>query len=163
MILRLSKMPSLRGVRNLARFQKALEAVLPLTGLPLDTPGEIHVVLVTIPRITLLNAMHLHHQGDTDVITYDLRDGASSFPLPPEAGEPVLAELYLCPDVARRQAPAFAQPPSRELFRYAVHGLLHLAGEDDLTPQALHSMRLEEERLLSAAEAQGFSLEHFLS
>ena len=163
MNLRLCPMPPLRGLRALPRFQQALEAILPLTGLPLDLPGEIPFILVTLPRMARLNALHLHHQGPTDVITYDLRgpEGASSF-LPPEAGLPVLAEIYLCPEVARRQAPAFGQSPSRELFRYAIHGLLHLAGEDDLTPQALQSMRKGEERLLSAAESRGFSLEGFL-
>ncbi|MGN0866979.1 MAG: rRNA maturation RNase YbeY [Oligosphaeraceae bacterium] len=156
-------MPSLRGLRGLPRFRQALEAVLPLTGLPLDLPGEIQFILVTVPRMVRLNALHLHHQGPTDVITYDLRCPEGAFPaLPPEAGLPVLAEIYLCPEVARRQAPAFGQSPSRELFRYAVHGLLHLAGEDDLTPEALQSMRRGEERLLAAAESLGFSLEGFL-
>ena len=155
----LTKMPSLHGVRQLQRFQAALESALPATGLDAAEPGRINLVLVTLPRIIRLNALHLHHSGATDVITYDLRGG---FALPDETGEPVLAEIYICPAVARQQAPAFRQTPSRELFRYAVHGLLHLAGEDDLTPEQLASMRTAEERVLQVAEAH-YSLEGFLS
>lgn len=156
-----SKMASLRGVKNLALFEKALNAAAVSTGLDLSAPGEIHIFFVTVPRMIALNALHLHHQGDTDVITYDLRD-EEEFDLPEEAGERVLAEIFVCPEVARRQAPQFSETPSRELFRYAAHGLLHLAGEDDLTPEALASMRKAEERVLNYAENAGFSLEKFL-
>lgn len=61
----LEKMPSLRGVRKLPALLDALEDVLPETGLDMKTEGEIHICLVTTPRIVALNAMHLHHQGPT--------------------------------------------------------------------------------------------------
>ncbi len=162
MKLFVSKMPSLRGVKNIARFQQALNAALPATGLDLDAQGEIHIIFVTTPRMIALNALHLHHQGDTDVITYDLRAEEDDFQLPPEAGEKTLAEIFVCPEVAKRQAPQFNETPSRELFRYAAHGLLHLAGEDDLTPEALASMRQAEQRVLSYAEKLGHDLSIFL-
>ncbi len=158
MHLTVTKMPSLRGVHELRRFQQALAFALPATGLDANLPGRIDCILVTRPRIIALNALHLHHQGATDVITYDLRDG---FCLPDEHGECQLAEIYICPDVAVEQAPRYGETPSRELFRYAAHGLLHLAGEDDLTETALASMRRAEARVLAAAE-QRYSLEGFL-
>ena len=159
MRLVLTKMPSLRGVRDLHRLQEALSFALPATGLDATKPGRIDLVLVTRPRIIALNALHLHHQGATDVITYDLRDG---FALPDENGECQLAEIYICPAVAAEQAPKFGETPSRELVRYAAHGLLHLAGEDDLTEEALAAMRRAEARVLAAAE-QRYSLEGFLA
>lgn len=162
MKLFVSKMPSLRGVKNIALFEKFLNNALPATGLDLNAKGEIHIIFVTVPRMIALNAMHLHHQGDTDVITYDLRDEEEDFELPPEAGEKTLAEIFICPEVAKRQAPQFGETPSRELFRYAAHGLLHLAGEDDLTPEALASMRKAEQRVLAYAEKQHCDLSIFL-
>lgn len=163
MRLIVTKMPSLKGVHNIARFNKALEAVLSVTGLDASLPGEIQIVFVTVPRMTALNALHLHHSGPTDVITYDLRQqDNSAFDMPAEFGEPTLAEIYVCPEVARTQAPQFNETPSRELFRYAAHGLLHLAGEDDLTPEALASMRKAEQRVLDAAEKLGYNLQQFL-
>lgn len=162
MRLIVTKMPSLKGVRNIARFNEALEAVLPVTGLDPSTAGEIQIVFVTVPRMTALNALHLHHSGPTDVITYDLRQQNDAFAMPAEFGDPTLAEIYVCPEVARTQAPQFNETPSRELFRYAAHGLLHLAGEDDLTSEALASMRKAEQRVLEAAEKSGFDLQNFL-
>lgn len=159
MRLTLTKMPSLRGVRELSRFQMALSFALPATGLDVVVPGRIDLILVTRPRIIALNALHLHHQGATDVITYDLRGG---FALPDEQGESLLAEIYICPAVAVEQAPHFKETPSRELFRYAIHGLLHLAGEDDLTDEALASMRRAEARVMAIAE-QRYSLDGFLT
>lgn len=166
MILSVLKMPSLRNVRNLSGYQKALQAILPETGLPCQNPGEIQFVLVTVPRMVKLNWLHLKHKGATDVITYDLRPApGEAIPLLPQEllGIPTLAEIYICPEVARRQAPQFQEPPSRELFRYAVHGLLHLTGLDDHSPEERAAMRAEEDRLLHAAEAAGFSLQDFLA
>ena len=162
MKITVSKMVSLRGVKNLSLFEQAINAAAPSTGLDLSVPGEIHIIFVTVPRIIALNALHLHHKGDTDVITYDLRDENESFDLPEEAGERTLAEIFVCLEVAKRQAPQFNETPSRELFRYAAHGLLHLAGEDDLTPETLAAMRKAEARVLAFAEEAGFSLEKFL-
>ncbi|MBR6471379.1 MAG: rRNA maturation RNase YbeY [Victivallales bacterium] len=159
MRLTLAKMTSLRGLHDLQRMLAALQFALPATGLPADAPGRIDLILVTRPRMTLLNGLHLHHPGATDVITYDLRGG---FTLWDSSEEPLWAEIYICPAVAFEQAPLYGETPSRELFRYAIHGLLHLAGEDDLTPASLKAMRQAEARALSAAEAR-FSLEGFLS
>ena len=158
MRLTLAKMPSLRGVHRLPQMLQALQFSLPATGLALDVPGHTDLVLITRHRMTILNGLHLHHQGATDVITYDLRDG---FTLQPSNFEPLLAEIYVCPEVAIEQAPQFGETPSRELFRYAVHGLLHLAGEDDQTSEALASMRRAEARVLTYAETR-YRLEGFL-
>ncbi len=97
--------------------------------------------------MTSLNALHLGHQGVTDVITYDLRNPDLLFPADEE---PVLAEIYLCPQVALQNAGLYGQSPSRELFLYALHGLLHLQGEDDLDDRARASMRAAENRIMQA-------------
>ena len=158
--IELTKMSRVRGVHDLPRFRRALAVALPQTGLAEALPGLLRFILVTRPRIVWLNRLHLNHLGDTDVITYDLR--ADLLPgLPPEAGEPVAAEIYICPEVALRQAPRFSASPSRELFRYAVHGMLHLAGLNDLTPRDRSAMRRAEARVLAATERK-LSLEGFL-
>ncbi|MBO7741637.1 MAG: rRNA maturation RNase YbeY [Victivallales bacterium] len=151
------KMPVLRSVRNLPLFKEAVEYALPFTGLDADAPGILQFVMLTRPKMTELNGLHLHHSGATDVITYDLRDGFAA-----EFGdeEEILGEIYFCPAVAKEQAPAFGTSASRELFLYAVHGMLHLAGEDDLTPEALASMRKAEQRVLAEVEKK-FDLESF--
>lgn len=161
MKIQLDKMPSLRGVRNLPLFQKGLELALPHTGLDPAAPGIIQFVMVTRPRMTALNYLHLRHEGATDVITYDLRPEAQDeFLL--EDDEPVIAEIYICPAVALEQSHSFGNSPSRELFLYAVHGLLHLGGQDDIEEEDRAQMRLAEQRVLQEVEKH-IDTQHFMS
>ncbi|NLF94886.1 MAG: rRNA maturation RNase YbeY [Oligosphaeraceae bacterium] len=118
--------------------------------------GVIQVVLLGRQEMATLNGLHLQHQGATDVITYDFRNGPA-----PEMSidqDCVMAEIYLCPEVAVEASGKYQQSRSRELILYAVHGFLHLYGEDDLTPEECVSMRAAEERLL-ATLAQDYDLD----
>ena len=45
---------------------------------------------------------------------------------------------------------------------YAVHGMLHLSGQDDLTEADRAEMRRKESEALSALERRGLRLEGFL-
>ena len=102
--------------------------------------------------MTALNQDFLGHEGATDVITFDLR---------PESGTPAgagdaIAEIYVCPEVAIAAAARLGLPASRELVLYIVHGMLHLAGYDDLHPDKKRFMRRAEARalkLLAEADA----------
>lgn len=91
----------------------------------------------------------LGHVGATDVISFDLRD-----PLLPEELEEESPgiELYICPEVAAKEALKRNLPYSREVTLYIVHGFLHMAGEDDLTPAAKRKMRRAESRVLKRLE-----------
>lgn len=103
-----------------------------------------------------LNETHLRHAGATDVITFD-------YGPPPvaEAGERWLCgEVFICVEVARRQAREFGATWSAEVTRYAVHGLLHLAGFDDLSSGPRRAMRREEDRLVKALLARTRSGRH---
>lgn len=108
--------------------------------------GEINIVLLGPRAMAALNWDFLQHEGTTDVITFDLR---------PAPGDPVLegapmAEIYVCPRVAAEAAMRLGTSPSRELVLYMVHGLLHLAGYDDQTPEDAARMRKAEARVLKA-------------
>lgn len=67
----------------------------------------------------------------TDVITFPHGDG--------------IGEILVSFDTAIRQASEFGEPVFRELFRYMVHGLLHLHGYIDTEPE-------ERERMFSCQE-----------
>jgi probable rRNA maturation factor len=79
----------------------------------------ISVTFVSSHASATLNRRHLGHRGPTDVITFAL--GADP------AGT-VLADIYICPDVARRQAKAFGVGVREETARLVVHGMLHACG-----------------------------------
>jgi len=157
-------MSALRGIHRLKEFENAITDALDSTGLTAkygNGPGIVRFVLTTTATMTKLNALHLHHEGPTDVITYNYFEDAL-FTNCNDDEEPVLAEIFICPDVARKYALQFNQPPSRELFLYAVHGLLHCAGEDDLTDDARISMRKAEARVMTDIE-QRYCLTQFMN
>lgn len=130
------------------RFRNFLVRAMSLTKfVPAD--GQVNFVFLDEESMTELNAMHLHHSGSTDVITYDLRPAAD--------GEPS-AEIYICPAVAAKYAAELGNTLSREICLYAVHGLLHLSGLDDLTPEARIEMRKGESQTMSAL-AKSFQLD----
>jgi probable rRNA maturation factor len=69
-----------------------------------------------------LNRKHLGHAGPTDVISF----GFSR----PSRRDPVVGDIYIAPDVARRNARAAARPLREEIVRLVVHGTLHVLGYD---------------------------------
>ena len=108
--------------------------------------GHLSVAVVDDAQMALL---HHHHLGDpttTDVLTFDLRDAAA------EGGDagPLDGELVLCFDEAGRRAAELGHDVKRELLLYAVHGLLHLTGHDDITPDAAAAMHEAEDACLAA-------------
>ncbi|WP_411281950.1 rRNA maturation RNase YbeY [Gemmatimonas sp.] len=79
----------------------------------------ISVTFVSSRTSATLNRRHLGHRGPTDVITFAL--GA-------DPTGTVIADIYICLDVARRQAKEFGVGVREELARLVVHGMLHACG-----------------------------------
>lgn len=108
---------------------------------------ELHVVWVSERRISGLNSRYLGHAGSTDVMAFDL--GAVFPGTAPLTEEPVAGgEVYVCPAVARRAATGYRTTPEFELALYMVHGMLHLAGEDDVDAKTRRRMRRREAQIM---------------
>ena len=60
-------------------------------------------------------------------------------------------EIVLSAETARREARQRGLPLPAEIARYAVHGLLHLAGWSDGDPGAAAEMRSIQEKILRRA------------
>lgn len=80
---------------------------------PLASLDSVEVALVDDETSARVHQDFMGVPGATDVITFHH------------------GELVISVPVATRQAAEFGEPPLRELLRYIVHGLLHLAGHDD--------------------------------
>ena len=119
-------------------------------GLINQTPTDISIVFVGSRRMRTINKKYLGHDYVTDVITFSL--GGETPPLRKGsvgAGLPgPMAEIIICPKIAKQNAKAYGVPVAQELLLYVIHGLLHLAGYDDHTPQDIKQMRLKEKELL---------------
>jgi probable rRNA maturation factor len=112
-------------------------AAATLEELELNTE-ELSIVLISAKEMAAINEKFLQHEGPTDVITFDYAEGING----------VSGEIFICPEVAEKQAKEFKTTRQSEVVRYVVHGILHLAGHDDLQPVARKKMKLVEGRLV---------------
>jgi probable rRNA maturation factor len=58
-------------------------------------------------------------------------------------------EILVCAPVAAERAREFGHDTTTELALYAIHGLLHLSGHDDITPAKEKLMAAAQEKILA--------------
>lgn len=106
--------------------------------------GRLGVVLVDGETIRQYNRDFLKHDYPTDVI---------SFPIETRLEEHHLeGEILACTEIARQRAEEFGWTPHEEILLYVVHGILHLLGFDDTTPESRRMMRQKEKEYLALAD-----------
>jgi probable rRNA maturation factor len=111
------------------------------------TEAELGVTFVDDPEMTRVNESFLGHEGSTDVITFDHAELSPTLRTP-DPRPKIHGELFICVDEAVRQAKRFRTTWQSEVFRYIVHGVLHLLGHDDHRATDRRRMKREEERLV---------------
>ena len=114
-----------------AAFPMVLEAER--RGSVLRELGEIGMVLVSDRRIAALHDEFMSDPSPTDVITF------------------LHGEIVISAETARREAGRRGLRVPEEIARYAVHGLLHLAGWSDADAGAAADMRAMQEKILRRA------------
>lgn len=82
----------------------------------------LSIAFVSNRAIRALNRAHLRRNADTDVIAFAHR--------PTGRGAPLVGDVYIAPDVARRAAATLRIPAREEIVRLVVHGTLHVLGHD---------------------------------
>ena len=107
--------------------------------------AELGISLVNAREMAKINREFLQHTGSTDVITFDHSEPGQP---KPRGGVPLHGELFICVEDAMQQAQEFGTAWQSEVVRYAVHGVLHLLGYDDLKPDLRRAMKREENRLV---------------
>ncbi len=99
---------------------------------------ELGIHLVNEPHMVRLNERYLRHAGVTDVIAFGYRGRSDP--------EGLAGDVVVCPAEARRHARRYRTDSRGEIFRYIVHGILHLLGHDDRTPAMRRRMKRIEDR-----------------
>jgi probable rRNA maturation factor len=102
-----------------ARAQAIVAAALKAEGVG---SALVSVAFLSNRAIAAVNRKHLRHSGPTDVISF-------GFEREVEAA-PVIGDIYIAPDVAKRNAKERRVPVAEELTRLLVHGTLHVLGYD---------------------------------
>ncbi len=121
-----------------ARIEKLVTAALPHC---LTIAKKHHAELASLPAVEITTlgarAMAKVHRdflgipGPTDVITFPY------------------GEILVCAPVAADRAREFGHDTTTELALYAIHGLLHLSGHDDITPAKENRMSAAQEKILA--------------
>ena len=95
--------------------------------------GNINIIFCSDNYILDVNVKYLGHDYFTDIITFDYceRDILSG-------------DLFISIDTVRDNAEFYKTEFNDELNRVIVHGLLHLIGYDDHTPEEQKIMREKE-------------------
>jgi probable rRNA maturation factor len=125
-----------------ARVARMADRVLRAEGI---RDASLSITFVTDRRIAALNWQHLRHRGPTDVISFGFA--------PAHDGAPLEGDIYIAPEVARRNAVTSHAPVREELLRLVVHGVLHVIGHDhpEGAERYASPMWRRQESLLAAA------------
>ncbi len=112
--------------------------------------AALHVVVIDRRHMAELNRDFAGHTGPTDVLAFDFNPAPGG---PEDANElPVLAEIYVCADVATSAAGEYNTTQAYEMVLYAVHGMLHIRGYNDHTENERKEMRQHEQVVMAEIE-----------
>ena len=99
---------------------------------PLSHLATLEVALVDDATSDQVHRDFMKIEGPTDVITFHH------------------GEIVIGAEVALRQAADYDEPLAREILRYLVHGLLHLAGHEDAETNERQRMESAQEGIVNA-------------
>ena len=113
-------------------------------------PSDAHLTVSLVDSARMaelkLQAFGVHHA--TDVLAFGVDD-----PRDPGPGPFVLGDVFVCPEVAVRQARALGVPPLHEVTTLIAHGVLHLLGHAHGTPDDERAMVRAQDRVREEALA----------
>lgn len=101
--------------------------------------GQINVIFCSDQYLLQLNKGYLKHDYFTDILTFDLSEGAG----------PLEGDLFISIPRIRENAKLLKVDFSQELHRVIVHGVLHLMGYSDKKSADKARMREKEDAYLS--------------
>ena len=100
--------------------------------------GELNYIFCDDEKILAVNREFLQHDYYTDVITFDYTTRTR-----------VNGDIYISLETVATNAEQVGVPFVHELHRIIIHGLLHLTGQADKTPETKAQMTAKEEDALS--------------
>ena len=123
----------------------------------------LSVSIVDNKTIHKINREHLHHDYPTDVISFqlDFTTGENDTSLSTDPivelrarGAMIEGEIIASAQMAAEMASFGQWTAMNELTLYVVHGLLHICGYDDLSPEEKTIMRRREIAVLNTLSLQ---------
>ena len=100
--------------------------------------GNIHYIFCSDERELEVNREFLGHDYYTDVITFDYSTAST-----------LNGDIFISLDTVRSNAEMVGTTFEHELHRILIHGVLHLTGQGDKTPETKAQMTEKEEIALA--------------
>lgn len=100
--------------------------------------GNINYIFCSDERELAVNREFLGHDYYTDVITFDY-----------STAQTLNGDIFISLDTVRSNAEMVGATFEQELMRIVIHGVLHLTGQGDKTPETKAEMTSKEERALA--------------
>lgn len=100
--------------------------------------GNINYIFCSDERELAVNREFLGHDYYTDVITFDYSTASV-----------LNGDIFISLDTVRSNAEMVGVPFEQELMRILIHGVLHLTGQGDKTPETKAEMTAKEEKALT--------------
>lgn len=101
--------------------------------------GEIAYIFCSDACILKINNEYLQHDYYTDIITFDY-----------SAGNVISGDIFISLDTVKSNAETYNQSFEKELHRVIIHGILHLCGQADKSPEERAEMTHKENLALQA-------------
>lgn len=106
------------------------------------TLGNLCYIFCSDDRILEVNNEFLKHDYYTDIITFDyVEDGVLS------------GDMFISVDTVKSNSELFNTSYINELHRVVIHGVLHLCGLKDKSPEDEKKMRAAEEKALALLDS----------
>ena len=99
--------------------------------------GNINYIFCSDERELAVNREFLGHDYYTDVITFDY-----------STAQTLNGDIFISLDTVRSNAEMVGTSFDHELMRILIHGVLHLTGQGDKTPETKAQMTAKEEKAL---------------
>ncbi len=120
------------NARHVARWIRAVAAEYGYS------VGDINYLFCNDEQILAVNREFLHHDYYTDVITFDYT-----------TAQCINGDIFISLDTVRSNAEMVGATFDHELLRILIHGVLHLTGQADKTPETKAEMTRKEEKALA--------------
>ena len=104
--------------------------------------GELNYIFCDDEKILAVNCEFLQHDYYTDIITFDYTTRTR-----------VNGDIYISLDTVQSNAEQVGATFLHELHRIIIHGLLHLTGQADKSPETKAQMTAKEEDALKKLPA----------
>lgn len=100
---------------------------------------QFNIILVSKKKILQLNKKYRFENASTDVISFTADNEFIK--------KNILGDIFICPEIAKKQAEQFKHSLEKEIAILSIHGILHLMNYDHATDNG--EMNIIQEYLVS--------------